>query len=254
MYQIIDRAGQTFGPAPVDILKQWAIERRLTPDMTVVDQTTGKSGLASDMLLGTGVFLDPIPPGADPQPAQTPPHVDPILQDPDPAVQPIQAVTYVHKGSTKPGQAPTLQARAVAFFIDLIFGLMVYVGLYAAIWNFLFVRFETITWGARLGFDYFGIPLTMAFFLFRDAFFSNQSIGKRIANLKVVTTNGKALTPTHSIIRNIVAVPLLFLPIPGVTYVAMVLLILGALGECFMVLTIGKRFGDGLAFTTVVNA
>jgi len=258
MYQIIDKAGQTFGPAPIDTLKQWAIERRLTPDMTVVDQSTGQRGLASELLLGMGVFLDPIPPGADPNPAPavTPPHVEPIVQDPDqaPPAQSIPAVSYVHKGSSKPGHPPTLQARGVAFFIDAIFGLMVYMGLTALIWNIFFVSYETITWGARLKFDYFAIPVTMAFFLLRDAFFPGQSIGKKIANLKIVTTNGKPLTPMHSVLRNIVAVPMLFLPVAGITYVAQALLVLGFFGECFMVLTMGKRFGDGLALTVVVNA
>src|SRR4051812_8787213 len=109
MYQVIDSSGQTFGPAPVETLKQWAIERRLTPDMTVVDETTGQRGLASDMLVGLGVFIDPIPPS---EPAQ---HTGPV-----------QPISYAYKGSTESGEPPTLQTRFVAFFIDFLLGMMVY--------------------------------------------------------------------------------------------------------------------------------
>jgi uncharacterized RDD family membrane protein YckC len=240
MYQIIDKSGQTFGPAPIETLRQWAIERRLTPEMTVIDQDTGQQGEASAMLLGMAVFLDPLPP--DPAPAPAAPH------------RPPQAVSYAYKGSNEPGQPPMLQTRLVAFFIDFMFGMSLYLTLHLGLWFFLLPRVDLSNASFLSYIDYMIMPIVMLYFLCRDSFFPGQSIGKRIANLKVVTTNGRKWTPGLTLQRNVMAVPILFLSTPGIWYVALPLLILGFLAECFAVMTQGKRFGDGLAFTTVVNA
>jgi uncharacterized RDD family membrane protein YckC len=92
------------------------------------------------------------------------------------------------------------------------------------------------------------------YFLVRDALLPGQSLGKRIAGLKVVSTKGQSPTVTHSILRNISAAPLVLLPMAvWLNYTAITLLAVLFIGECFMVMTQGKRFGDTLAFTSVVN-
>lgn len=232
MYLVVDTSGQSFGPAPIETLRQWAIERRLTPDMTVIDQTTGSQGLAADMLLGMAVFLDPIPP-----------------EEPS---TPIQPVSYAFKGSDDPGQPPTLHSRASAFFIDFLFGMMVYGALHA-LFGMLFVRFEYTAWSIFGYLDYLFIPMVAIYFVLRDAVFPSQSIGKRIARLKVVTSKGKPISAIHSILRNITAAPIALLPFAFLNYLAIVLLIVGFIAECFMVMTQGRRIGDHLAHTTVVN-
>ncbi|HVT10661.1 MAG TPA: RDD family protein [Fimbriimonadaceae bacterium] len=232
MYQVVDRSGQTFGPAPVDVLRHWAFEHRLTPDLIVIDTATGQQGLAGDMLRGMGVFIDPLPP------------------DPDPVVVP--PVSYAFQGSTASGQPPVLQTRAVAFFIDFLIGVLVYQALHG-LFAMLFVRFQTAGWGILDYMDYLFIPASACYFLFRDVFFPGQSIGKRIAGLKVVCHNGKPLTPMRSLQRNLWATPIFFLAMPGLGYLALAAALLAFPIDSFLVLTQGKRFGDTLAGTIVVN-
>jgi uncharacterized RDD family membrane protein YckC len=238
MYQVIDPSGETFGPAPVDVLRQWAVERRLTPEMTLVDEATGQRGLAGDMLLGKGIFLDPLPP--DP----TRPQVTAV----------VHTAGYAYRGSSEPGRAPFLQTRAVAFFIDSMFAMTLYFTLHYGLWALLLSRIDYTNWGIFSYVDYLFIPVVLLFFLLRDCLFPGQSIGKRIAGLKVVTTSGKPLTPKQSVLRNIVAVPMFFLPMPYIAFVALGLLIVGFCAECFAVMTLGRRYGDGLALTAVVNS
>ena len=67
MFQVVDRTGQVHGPVPVDTLRNWASEGRLTPDMTVINPATGQQGPAGQLLAETNVFAGPIGhPGADP--------------------------------------------------------------------------------------------------------------------------------------------------------------------------------------------
>lgn len=233
MYQVVDHSGQAFGPAPLDVLRQWAIERRLTPDLIVIDAVSGQQGPAGDMLRGMGVFLDPLPP------------------DPDPVI--IQPVSYAYQGSTASGEPPMLQTRAVAFFIDFLIGMLVYQALHG-LFAVLFVRFQTTGWGILDYLDYMFIPAVGLYFLFRDVFFPGQSIGKRIAGLKVVTTSGRPVTPMQSAQRNLWATPILLLALPFLGYLALALVVLAFPIDGFLVLTQGRRFGDTLARTTVVNA
>ncbi len=235
MYRVIDKAGNAFGPATLETLRQWAIDRRLTPDMTVVDQTTGQQGEAAEMLLGLAVFLDPIPPDTQHGPT-------------------IQPVSYAYKGSTEPGEPPMLQTRAAAYFIDVILAVMVYMALRYGLWDLLLPRSNYAAWTLYGYIDYFCVPATALLLVLRDAVFPGQSIGKRIAGLKVVATNAAPPTPVHSIIRNVSAAPLALIPLPWIGYVGLVAL-LGWFGvDCFLVMTQGKRLADRFAFTTVVNA
>lgn len=236
MYQVIDQTGQAFGPASLDLLRQWAAERRLTPDMIVVDQTTGMQGLAGDMLVGKGVFIDPIPPSED----------EPVMSMPPPQA-------YAVQGGTDPGGLPTLQNRAAAFFLDMILGTSFYLTLRFGLTFILLPSVDTTRFSLLLYVDYLFIPATGLYFLFRDAIYNDQSIGKRLSKIRIETTNGKKITPMHSALRNIAAAPMILLPIPYLGYLALALLILAGMVEAFMVLTQGKRFGDGLAMTKVVN-
>ena len=233
MYQVIDHSGQTFGPAPIETLKAWAVERRLTPDMIVVDQATGKQGVAADMLLGMGVFLDPIPAPSEP------------------AIQ-VPQISYSYKGSTEPGKPPMLQTRGVAFLIDFILGMSFYAAMHNVL-VMLFDQFNTTSWSFINYTDYLIVPIVGIYFLARDFFFPGQSVGKRIAKLKVVSTNGRPLSVTQSALRNITAAPIVLLAIPYVAYVAMPVVLLCVIGDGFMVMLQGKRIGDTLAFTSVVN-
>lgn len=236
MYQVIDSSGQAFGPASLELLRQWAAESRLTPEMVVVDLETARQGQAREMLAGLVVFVNTAP-------------VDPPVTPAEPA----QVPSYSYQGNDEPGHSPTLRNRAAAFLIDLLLGTSLYLALRFGLVYLLLPRAETGSW-TMLGYvDYLFIPLTAAYFLLRDSIYPAQSIGKRISRIKVLSTNGKPLTPMQSALRNIAAAPMILLPIPILGYLALSVLILAAFGEILMVMTQGKRFGDTLANTKVVN-
>ncbi len=235
MYQVIDSAGNSYGSISIETLRQWVAENRLTPDMTIVDEASGARGPAGQLLAGKGIFPDAAPP----MQARSAP----------------APVSYSYKGSTEPGMPPMLQTRAVAFFIDFMLGLMVYEVVQVLI-NILFAGIRSYeTWTFWSYFGYFTPALVTLFFLLRDAFLPNgQSIGKRIAGLRVQSA-GAPINAMHSILRNIVALPLFMLPIPYVgAWFALPVTVLLFLADAFMVMTSGKRLGDAIAHTQVVNA
>jgi uncharacterized RDD family membrane protein YckC len=252
MYQVIDQTGQAFGPVALETLRQWAAENRLTPEMTLVDHATGQQGNAGEMLATLGVFGAHAPgPIAPPAPTATPGAYTRPVEQPQPIN--VQPVSYAYQGSSESGAPPMLQTRAVAFFIDFLLGMALY-SVSTFLPALLLVRFDTSAWGIWNYIGYVWIPILMIYFLVRDCLFPAQSIGKRIARLKVVSTTGAQVGAVQSVTRNIAALPLFLLPIPYIgPYVALPILILLFIGECFMVMTQGRRFGDTLAHTVVVN-
>jgi uncharacterized RDD family membrane protein YckC len=250
MYQVVDSSGQIFGPVPLETLRQWAAENRITPQTVLIDQSTGAQAPAWQMLSGLGVFPEaaPIPPAAAPQPG----HAAPRPEMPAAQVQPI---SYAYKGSTEPGMPPLLMTRFVAFLIDYLFALMVY-SIFDNTFSILMQRIDDAGSWAFWGYlRYFYPAVMMAFLLVRDALFpGGQSVGKRIARIKVQSTLGQPVTIVHSVIRNFSAIPLCLVTIKYVgAWVGFPLTMLLILIEAFMVLTTGQRLGDKVAHTTVVN-
>ncbi len=93
------------------------------------------------------------------------------------------------------------------------------------------------------------------YWLSRDSFFENQSIGKRFFNLKVVTLDGMPFNWGKSAIRNIVYLPWLLEMIPFVGWVfAFFALANVMLVELVVVLMTERRIGDHLGNTRVVRA
>ena len=71
MYQIISMDGQVYGPVDVPTLKEWAANRRLTPQMTAIDPITGVQLPAGQMFADLDVFPQRVPPMVpSPQPGQ----------------------------------------------------------------------------------------------------------------------------------------------------------------------------------------
>lgn len=260
MFQVVDRTGQVHGPVSADVLRNWASEGRLTPDMTVINTTTGQQGPAGQLLAGANVFAAPTAQPYAPQPATpySPPQsgAQGFVQSQIPQgsfAQPQQQ--YGFQGSEASGSIPKIGPRATAFLVDFLLGLGVGGSTIA------FLSLVLADYAARsfnLGwtgyFNYISGPLVAFFFLFRDSFLTGQSVGKRIARIKVINAQGMPCNMFQSALRNLWAVPIFFLPIPYVGgFVMMPIFVLFFLVEIFMVLTTGKHVMDAVAKTLVVN-
>jgi uncharacterized RDD family membrane protein YckC len=283
MFQVVDRTGQVHGPVPVETLRNWASEGRLTPDMTVINPATGQQGPAGQMLAGTLVF--PAQAGGPPGPAaqgpapQAPYQAPAQPQQPQPVAQPqpvqqayqnaqnfVQgqipqgnfqqpAAQYGFQGSEAAGAIPKIGPRATAFLVDFLLGM----GISGVFTSFLsLLLWDYAARGFNLGWtgylSYISAPLVALFFLCKDSFLSGQSVGKRIARIKVIGPTGQPCTLMQSAMRNIWALPMVLLPIPYVGgFVVMPIVVIFLLVETFMVLTTGKHVMDGPARTLVVN-
>lgn len=243
MYQVVDQTGAVHGPVPIETLRQWAAERRLSPEMTVIEVATNQQGPAGQMLASYGIFVS-APPGqgmaagfsAGYQQAQ---QAFPQAQE-----------QFGFQGSDESGKVPRVFPRFAAFLVDFIIatGVMASVNVWVSV---ILWGWDT-TWAANLGYAVPGLGAIV--FLTRDALFPGQSIGKRIAKIKVISPNGSNANIVQSILRNLPAALLIFLPIPYVgKFVLGFVLIAFTLVEVFMVLTTGKRLCDLIARTLVVN-
>ena len=83
------------------------------------------------------------------------------------------------------------------------------------------------------------IAMMFVYFLFRDALFEGQSIGKKAAGLKVVDPNNQKCSLWRSCLRNI----LFLIPLLGVI---IEYIVMGISGDA-------RRIGDHIAGTTVVD-
>jgi len=258
MYQVVDRTGQTHGPVPVETLRNWASEGRLTPDMTVINTTNGQQGPAGTLLAGTNVFSNApaapqqayAQPSAPQQQGFAQPQQNTFQQQVPQGTFAQPAQQFGFQGSDSANSIPKIGTRATAFLIDFLLG----VGVMGAIgsWSDLLLWSYAHGWTGYLGYS---VPFFVAlYYLFRDAFFPGQSIGKRIARIKVINVYGQNCSMLQSVLRNISMAPLILLPIPYVgPYVIMPIVLIFGLVELFMVLTTGKRIMDGAAKTLVVN-
>jgi uncharacterized RDD family membrane protein YckC len=233
MFQVIDRAGQTHGPVSIDVLRQWVAENRLTPDMTLVDPATGQSGPAGTTFAHLGLF--PPAPAGGPAPVAQFPGANP---------------QFGFQGSEESGKMPKFGLRFVGFFIDLVIGTGT-IGLFETWKAFLFSAFN-VSW---MNYANYALgTLAALFFITRDSWFKGQSIGKRIAKSKVVDSMGQKATMLQSAMRNAPFAFLIFVTIPYVgPYFAVWVFLIAMVADLFLVLTTGKRLGDSLARTSVVN-
>jgi uncharacterized RDD family membrane protein YckC len=201
--------------------------------MTLVDPATGQSGPAGTTFAHLGLF-PPAPAGG---PA-------PVAQFPGANQQ------FGFQGSEESGKMPKFGPRFVGFFIDLVMG----TGAVALLesWRALLFPYFTMEW---VGYLLYALgPIAAIFFLTRDAWLKGQSVGKRIAKLKVVNSMGQPITLLQSCMRNIPFALLLLISIKYLSQFFVVWAFLIAMvADLFLVLTTGKRLGDSLARTSVVN-
>src|SRR2546430_1411462 len=74
-YLVVGNDGKEYGPVGMDALKQWAQEKRITPDSTLKNFSTGQTIQASAV---SGLFAAPVsPPMVSRQGAPTPPYSGP---------------------------------------------------------------------------------------------------------------------------------------------------------------------------------
>lgn len=243
MYQVVDRSGAVHGPVPIDTLRQWVAEGRLFADMTVIEVATSQQGPAGQLLAQYGLFVSaPASQGFAGNVAQS-------YQQAQQAF-PQAEQQYGFQGSDEAGKVPRIGPRAAAFLVDFLLSVSIIYAIDG--WSSLLLRDFEHGWIAYMG---YGLPFLVAvYYLFRDAAFPGQSIGKRIAKIRVINVQQGPANILQSVLRNIVAAPLILMPIPYVgKFVIMPLVSLAFLIETFMVLTTGKRLCDAMARTLVVN-
>lgn len=100
-----------------------------------------------------------------------------------------------------------------------------------------------------------GIAATV-YMLVRDGLFNGQSVGKKIAGLKVEKQDGTPATFADSVKRNmILAVPdvVLIIPVAGFVLYLVVMSVVTVVESAFVLLN-DRRLGDRLAGTQVVKA
>jgi len=178
--------------------------------------------------------MDMQTPPTDPTP---PPPVDPqaVPQAPPPPnyQQPPQQA-YVPPISTEQGNM--LVGRFVGLLIDSLIAAPLY-------------------WLAIIPVvGFVGAPALVAYWLCRDAFFGNQSIGKKVMGLQVVCDDGTRFSFGKSAMRNIAYLPLIVLVIPLFGWLILPVNSLLMIVEVVLVLVTGKRMGDFLGNTRVVPA
>jgi len=98
-----------------------------------------------------------------------------------------------------------------------------------------------------------GAPLLVLYWISRDALMGGQSVGKRVAGLKVIKADGSPFTWSDSVKRNIVYFGFLLLMIPFYGWFFSGL-INGPLGlvELIMIISGGRRIGDRMGTETYV--
>jgi uncharacterized RDD family membrane protein YckC len=94
-----------------------------------------------------------------------------------------------------------LGERILAFVLDAFF-LFLYIWAMIAIFadTKVISYFHIGSWAYVLIFVFFIFPITF-YSLVQEMFFNGQTLGKRILNIKVVTTRGKQPSPTQYIVR-----------------------------------------------------
>jgi uncharacterized RDD family membrane protein YckC len=254
VYQILGADGVPGEAVDLAVLKEMAADGRLEPSTVVLDPVSGRSMPAGEMFVGDELFpvadpaaepSAPVAAAQEPVAGVAPPPPAPIATVPDvsqtPAAPPVTATPFSLPISTYPSVAadlvPDLGARFIGLLIDSLIGfpllalsIIPLVGIVMA-------------------------PITVAYWLSRDAFFGGQSVGKRVGKTRVVRLDGSPFTWQHSALRNITYLPILALVIP----VFGVVLGYGLLGPCTLadvicVLITQRRIGDFLANTQVVRA
>jgi uncharacterized RDD family membrane protein YckC len=86
------------------------------------------------------------------------------------------------------------QTRSLAFLIDLIL-------------------FITLFYGLGATYHFWGVFLSMIYIVFRDGMFPGQSIGKKVMGIRVVHTDGRAISFVDSSFRNVVFLVPYLLPL-----------------------------------------
>jgi uncharacterized RDD family membrane protein YckC len=99
-----------------------------------------------------------------------------------------------------------------------------------------------------------GAPLLCLYLVSRDALLGGQSVGKRVAGVRVIRSDGMQFTWSDSIKRNIIYFIPVFLMIPWIGHIATgVLSVPFGLIELILIISGGQRIGDRIGNTYVVK-
>jgi uncharacterized RDD family membrane protein YckC len=115
------------------------------------------------------------------------------------------------------------QTRSLAFLIDLIL-------------------FITLFYGLGATYHFWGVFLAMIYIVFRDGMFPGQSIGKKVMGIRVVHTDGRAISFVDSSFRNVLFLVPYLLPLGLVVETVALFRSPGR-----------RRLGDRIAGTRVVR-
>jgi len=215
VYQLIDKNGSVSEPMDADALQRLLQSGNVDPEQMVKDTVYDRILTISEAMNGLAIVNSR-------QPAPN---------------APPQPVPIVNVTSTLQPDPSILGHRIGAYLIDVLciipFMLLAsipFVGLVMA-------------------------PLSVVYWISRDSFFGNQSLGKKALGLKVVCEDGSAFSWGKSVVRNIIFFGLLAQMIPFIGLL-LVLPVMGALNlaELISVLATQKRIGDHLGKTFVVKA
>jgi uncharacterized RDD family membrane protein YckC len=269
MYQILGADGAAGDPVDLTVLKEMAADGRLGPATMVLDPVSGRSGPASEMFVGDELFpiQDPasapsyaaseaVAPAVETSPAPAYSPVEPVATAAPPAPTSAGVVPDVSQTPAPPSQTtqtfsvtlptyPTLATEGIPDLGARFVGLLIDALIAAPLHLLSFIPVVGIVMA----------PITVAYWLSRDAFFGGQSIGKRVAKTRVVRLDGQPFTWAQSALRSIVYVPILALVIPffGIV-ISNALLFPCLLADLVCVLITQRRIGDFLANTQVVRA
>lgn len=235
MFQVVGQDGQIYGPVNDKELKLWYEQGRLTRDTAVIDPISSQSGPAWMMLKDYEIFPMDLPPVASAPLQATPPQPHTVLSMPQVAPLPMHVTHAYAQVQGDSLVAADLGPRFLGWLIDgtvalplVVFGAVPFIGIFVA-------------------------PLLCLYWLFRDAFFGGQSIGKRVLGMRVVHLDGRPIRTGQSFLRNIIYLPLLILMIPYIGDVAGAVVAFCALLDGVFVLASRRRMGDRLAQTIVVR-
>lgn len=239
MYNVIDPAGQTYGPVSRPDLDKWHAEGRVAMNATIVEIATGTAIPAAQFFAAPAPAV-PAAPAAPAAPAQAMP---PQTVAPPNASQPgYYARPPDNFFAYQPLANGMVEADLGTRFIGALIDGLIFLPL-GILWRFMPFFFIFI---------YF--PLMAIYWMTRDMFMGpGVSIGKKVMKTRAVREDGQPFTFTDSIMRNISHAIYLLGIIPVLGW-----LVMGPIGgvvmviEIVMVVMTRQRIGDKIQHTRVV--
>lgn len=229
MYNVIDPAGQTYGPVSRPDLDKWHAEGRVAMNSTIVEIATG-TAIPAAQFFGA-------PAAAAPAPAAAPAAAPPAAPAPGYYAAPPSSY-FAYQPLTNGMAEADLGTRLVGGIIDAIIIMPLY-------WILAF-----LPWFVML--IYF--PVAAIYWTTRDMFMGpGQSIGKKVMKMRVIREDGQPFTLMDSIMRNITSAFYVLGVVPVLGWIVMMVLapVVGII-ELVMVIMTKQRIGDKIQHTRVV--